>query len=88
VEIYPTLFRKDALGSTAKIRNWSRLNEALEHYGSRTMARPKCALTDHGSDALLSAAALRSLGDDRRQWTPPAERRIAREGWIFGVVAA
>ena len=88
VEIFPTLFREDALGSTAKIRTWSGLNEALAHYGSRAMERANGTLTDHDSDALLSAAALRSLGADHRQWTPPAERRIAREGWIFGVGAA
>src|SRR5262249_51783057 len=63
VEIYPTLFRKVATGSTAKLRSTAELNQALSQLGSRLFTRghrprpQSCtdSLSDHETDALISA---------------------------------
>ena len=43
-------------------------------------------IDDHSSDALLTAAWLRSVGEDAERWTPRGmTKQIARtEGWTFG----
>jgi hypothetical protein len=61
------------------------LNAALAALDSRPV--PPQALTDHETDVLVAAAALRRLADEARWWTPagltPAVART--EGWTFGV---
>ena len=86
VEIYPTLFRKQALGSTAKIRCRADLNRALRAFNvCPTSGHPDDVLTDHDTDALLSAAALRHIAPTPSLWGRPTDPRVLREGWIFGV---
>ncbi len=86
VEIYPTLFRKQALGGTAKIRTRADLNLALAAFGSRpTPGAGEESLRDHDTDALLSAAALRVMAGKSACLTVPPQPGVAREGWIFGV---
>jgi hypothetical protein len=86
VEIYPTLFRKQALGSTAKIRRRADLNQALRTFDAQpTPGDPADLLTDHDTDALLSAAALRYIAPTAEFWVRPSDLRVLREGWIFGV---
>jgi hypothetical protein len=84
VEIYPTLFRKQAAGGVAKLRTAGALNAALRKLGARGV--PAGELSDHDTDALISAAGLRRL-IDRADATlsPPADPHVRREGWIFGV---
>lgn len=79
VEIYPTLFRKQAAGGLAKLRTRADLNQALKRLGSRGVAAGK--YSDHDTDALISAAGLRATAWD----FPSVDDRIRREGWIFGV---
>ena len=88
VEIYPTMFRKMATGSIAKIRSQSNLNIALSQLGSqRTSNNAKRDLSDHETDALLSAAGLRWIASHANVWAPTglSSPRVQREGWIFGV---
>lgn len=81
VEIFPRLFpllksRKPAMKSVEN------LNGALAAYGSDVFAGP-VASEDEG-DAIISAAALRTISADAGLWSPlPPKAR--REGWIFGV---
>ncbi len=88
VEIYPTLFRKIARGSVAKIRSHSALNTALACIDSLPIsAKAAGEFTDHETDALLSAAGMRSIAHNRLVWQPSelASPQVQREGWIFGV---
>jgi hypothetical protein len=88
VEIYPTMFRKLATGSTAKLRSVVDLNRALARLNSRPMRLTNREdLSDHETDAIISAAGLRLIVRDPQLWmgswlTSP---RVRREGWIFGI---
>ena len=88
VEIYPTLFRKMATGSIAKLRSLGELNAGLIALGSRPIARGRgFSLSDHETDALISAAGLRMVARSSKVWAPAEldSPRVSREGWIFGV---
>jgi hypothetical protein len=86
-EIYPTLFRKSATESLAKLRSLRDLNEALAGFGSDAVPRSTRNFSDHETDALISAAGLRCLAKRQETWSHPelASRQVQREGWIFGV---
>jgi hypothetical protein len=86
VEIYPTMFRKRAAGKVAKIAP-ADLNRALKELGSQPITRVGSELSDHETDALLSAAGLRLLASAPEAWSHPelATSQVQREGWIFGV---
>jgi hypothetical protein len=91
VEIYPTMFRKQAAGSIAKLRSLAELNAALTALGSQAMtASARTKLSDHETDALLSAAGLRSIAHLPAVWSPAGwkSRRVQSEGWIFGVFSS
>lgn len=83
VEIYPTLFRKLAAGRLAKLRSRETLNAALRQLGSRGVR--EADLSDHDTDALISAAGLRHAMAQPGVLPAAADERIRREGWIFGV---
>ena len=87
VEIYPTMFRKMATGRIAKLRSQADLNDALISIGSRPMRNARRKLSDHETDALLSAAGLRSIAHNAAVWQPEGwnSDRVQAEGWIFGV---
>ncbi|HET9220468.1 MAG TPA: hypothetical protein VFR18_26050, partial [Terriglobia bacterium] len=88
VEIYPTLFRKSATGSTGKLRSLSGLNTALAHFESNPLSRRGLTeFSDHETDALLSVAGLRRFAALPSMWIVDDARRplARREGWIFGV---
>jgi hypothetical protein len=85
VEIYPTLFRKAAADSLAKLRTRGELDTALRSLGSKGVQDGDESLSDHDTDALISAAGLRRLWSDGRMPLARVGGRIAREGWIFGV---
>ena len=89
VEIYPTLFRYGATRSLAKIRSRSGLNAALRTFDADPVRPGRRPLTDHDTDALLSAAALRALASRASLWDRSTLIRAGagREGWIFGVGA-
>jgi hypothetical protein len=86
VEIYPTMFRKRSTGTVAKIAP-ADLNGALKALASRPMPSVASDLSDHETDALLSAAGLRLLARSPEAWSHPelATVQVQREGWIFGV---
>ena len=86
VEIYPTLFRKQTAGGLAKLRTNHDLDAALRHLGSKGIMDTDEDLSDDETDAMISAAGLRSLaGNGWVRLPEPACRRIRYEGWIFGV---
>lgn len=84
VEIFPTIHRLHATGSTAKIRDVDVLSRALAALGCAT---PRLAAPpgDDATDALVSAAALRQIACRADAFALPADGRAALEGWIFGV---
>lgn len=86
-EIYPTLFRKSATNSLAKLRSLDDLNEGLDAFESDPIPRSSRRFSDHETDALISAAGLRCLARKQATWTHPelTSRQVQREGWIFGV---
>jgi hypothetical protein len=90
VEIYPTMFRKRATGSVAKLRSPADLNVALAALDSNPIPNVRgIRLSDHETDALISAAGLRSIARNPELWTSPelTSPRVRREGWIFGIPA-
>jgi hypothetical protein len=87
VEIYPTLFRYLATRRIDKL-TFETLNDALGAFGSQRI-RGTSRLSDHETDALISAAGLRHLAGNSDAWALPRKEsaQIRREGWIFGVGA-
>jgi hypothetical protein len=88
VEIYPTMFRKLATRSVAKLRSVAGLNSALAAFDSRPFTVAKgVEISDHATDALISAAGLRRIAHSPAVWrrTELALPQVRREGWIFGV---
>lgn len=84
VEIYPTLFRREGGGGLAKLRTRNDLNAALRVFCSRGVAADR--LSDHDTDALISAAGLRDYVERRGYALPDiGDHKLRREGWIFGV---
>ena len=71
----------------SKIRDGMALDAALSALGS-----PPSGLTgpvsDHASDALLTAAWLRAIAGSPAPWSPaPLTDALARtEGWTFGII--
>jgi len=87
-EIYPRLFLKRTGFGQRKIRDGGDVDAALRQLGSRP-AGLTGVVSDHASDALVSAAGLRALAGQPTVWEPRGldERARRREGWIFGVGA-
>jgi hypothetical protein len=87
VEIYPRLFLRRCGWGNGKVRDQAGLNACLERLGSRRCGGSGSRLTDHDTDALISAAGLRWLAGEPRVWRPAQldERARRQEGWIFGV---
>ena len=89
VEIYTSLAARAAglPAGRSKIRDAAALDAALAALGS-----PPCggtgAISDHASDALLTAAWLRAIASDRGPWAPPTltTTLAATEGWTFGII--
>lgn len=89
LEIYPTLFRLQALGRTLKITDRAVLERALAPYGCRAAPGLPDRLDDHTGDAMISAAGLSILAGKESAWAPAGldPDTARREGWIFGVGA-
>lgn len=87
VEIFPTHFIARAGMRPRKIRDLYALNKVLAHYESDPVPKDEEKRSDHDTDALISAAALRHLAGDAKLWCPKAMTPdvARREGWIFGV---
>lgn len=88
VEIYTAIAARAAglRKGLSKIRDAAMLDAALAATASRPHA-PLPRYDDHATDAILTAAWLRSNAARRELWAPPAmSPLVARtEGWTFGV---
>ena len=89
VEIYTSLAARAAgmAAGRSKIRDGAALDTALSRLGSPP-AGTSGPVSDHASDALLTAAWLRAIASDTAPWSPaPLTDNLARtEGWTFGIV--
>jgi len=88
VEIYTTIAARAAglRKGLSKLRDVASLDAALAVFGSQPHV-PLARYTDHATDAILSAAWLRTNAARPELWCPPAlTPQIARtEGWTFGI---
>lgn len=89
VEIYTALAAIEA-GRTAarsKMTRWEHLDDGLRSIGSAVIGRTG-PISDHDSDALLTAAWLRKAAGEPNRWNPlELTPEIAcTEGWTFGAV--
>lgn len=87
VEIYGRLYIRMAGGSGRKLRHVDDLNAALVALGSLPVP-DNLTLSDHETDALVTAAGMRAHAAHPDAFAPPfLTDEIARtEGWTFGVV--
>nr|WP_223178254.1 hypothetical protein [Sphingobium scionense] len=88
VEIYTSIAARAAgrpKGRT-KMRDLTALNDALTTFSTAPYAGP--IIADHQTDALLTAAWMRAMGENPALWAAAAmSDEIARtEGWTFGVI--
>lgn len=86
VEIYARAFLRRAGGRGGKVRDAGALNMALAGLGSRAWVGRE-TLSDHATDAIVTAAGLRHAADDARLWAPAGLTPAVAEseGWTFGV---
>lgn len=86
-EIYPRLFLRMSGAGNRKVRSWSGLADVLAALGSDPVPSVAAEPSDHETDALVTAAGLRTIAADPRIWAPPGldERARRQEGWILGV---
>jgi len=89
IEIYTTIAARAAgvAKGRSKIRDAESLDMALEMLGSAAHV-PLNAYSDHATDAIVTAAWLRSVSQNPVLWTPPTlnSQIAATEGWTFGIV--
>jgi hypothetical protein len=89
VEIYTGVAARAAgrPAGRSKIRDGGTLDIALARLGSRPFGATG-AISDHASDALLTAAWLRAAASEAAPWSPaPLTPALARtEGWTFGII--
>ncbi|MBO9696314.1 MAG: hypothetical protein J7499_08945 [Sphingopyxis sp.] len=89
VEIYTSLAARAAgvPPGRSKIRDGAALDAALATLGSPP-AQLSGPVSDHASDALLTAAWLRTIASDTAPWSPaPLTDTLAKtEGWTFGII--
>lgn len=87
VEIYGRLYIREGGMRGTKLRDRKSLDAALAALGSPPW-RQRAALTDHASDALVTAAGMRAMLERPGVFAPAGlTPEIARtEGWTFGVV--
>lgn len=88
VETYTSLAARAAgiPKGRSKIRRGEILNQALSVLNSPS-THYKGPISDHQSDALLTAAWLRTLAQNPAPWQPKIlnEKIAAQEGWTFGI---
>ena len=88
VEIYTRIYLRRAGMPGTKLRSRVELNRALAGLGSRP-ARLPFEPNDHETDALVTAAGMRSLAVGEQRAFAPAglTPELARsEGWTFGII--
>jgi hypothetical protein len=89
VEIYTALAARAAQipKGRSKIRDLTTLQQALRHLNSVEI-QDFGPITDHQSDALLSAAWMRQIAASGQYWQPKllTDKIAAQEGWTFGII--
>ncbi len=89
VEIYTTIAARAAgvAKGRSKIRDAKTLDQALEMLESAAHV-PLNTYSDHATDAIVTAAWLRSVSQNPALWTPPTlnPQIASTEGWTFGIV--
>ncbi|QKG72613.1 hypothetical protein HQR01_01230 [Erythrobacter mangrovi] len=93
VEIYTSIAARasgvggETGGAKTKLRSYEELNAALDRLNTPPVAGAG-PIDDHSSDALVTAAWLRSVAEDPAHWNPEGlTAEIARtEGWTFGAL--
>ena len=89
VEIYTSVAARAAgmRAGLSKIRDGGALDGALAALGSKP-AQLAGPVSDHATDALLTAAWLRAVAGDGALWSPALlDDALARtEGWTFGII--
>lgn len=87
VEMYTSLAARGGgvRKGASKVRDMEQLNDALARLGSPPV-RGSGRIDDHASDALLTAAWLRTVAHDTALWSPcgMTPEIAATEGWTFG----
>lgn len=88
VEIYTSIAARAAgrPKNRAKMRDLAALNDALLAIGSDP--HEGMPPDDHGADAILTAAWLRTAAPRPSLWTPPplTQEIASTEGWTFGII--
>lgn len=88
VEVYTTVAARAAgiAAGRSKVRDADTLRGALARLGSPDHA-PLARYDDHATDAIVTAAWLRTVAHDEALWSPSAltPALAATEGWTFGV---
>ena len=86
VEIYPRLFFAIAKQNSHQYTVPGAVNSVLKYYGSKPLTDDVGNYNEDEIDAIISAAALRSIAVDVNMWQPARMDEQARqfEGWIFG----
>ncbi len=87
VEIYTRIYLRNAGMSGKKLRTHADLNRALAGLGSKAV-RLRSEPNDHQTDALVTAAGMKSHLNNPLAFAPPGlTPELARtEGWTFGIV--
>ena len=89
VEIYTGVAARAAgvAAGRSKVREGAALDTALAALGSPPIGMTG-PLSDHASDALLTAAWLRAIAHDIAPWSPPplTDTLARTEGWTFGII--
>ena len=88
VEVYTTVAARAAkVRGGSKVRNAPDLDRALCQLDTRPH-QPLARYDDHSTDAILTAAWLRSVAATSALWSPPGlDSDLARtEGWTFGIL--
>ena len=89
IEIYARVFRIMGGQGSLKIRDRQALNAVLENLGSGPVGRELANkdITDHLTDALVTAAGLKKIAGDPGLWAPETAtpEALRYEGWTFGI---
>jgi hypothetical protein len=87
VEIFPRLYFKQSGTNPQNWQDQEMINNALKYFDSKPIQQDWIPKREDEPDALVSAAALRSLASNPAMWSAPDDysSEVNLEGWIFGV---
>ena len=87
VEIFPRLYFKQSGTNPQNWQDQEMINNAWKYFDSKPIQQDWTPKREDEPDALVSAAALRSLASNPAMWSAPDDysSEVNLEGWIFGV---